>query len=150
MSTPTPTKRDLVSAFPVKDEVRIMADDPFRFGTYTEDGKYDFVFCYLALTEEERLFIAEVVIDETKLMRNILYAAVWGYKFSLSTSKEDDYYKATMTGTAFSHMPAHTFSVEADDPLVASYLLFYKLYMLGYPLKWRVSPKAQRERFKFR
>lgn len=145
-----PLKRDLVALYPPKDDFRVAKDDPFRFGTFTEDGKFDYIFCYLTLTEEERLLIADVKIDEAVLIRNILYAAVWGYKFSVSTSKEDDYYKATMTGTAFSHMPAHTFSVEADDPLVATYLLFFKLYQIGYPEKWRLLPKAQRERFKFR
>jgi len=149
MPSPT-TKRDLVAMFPVTTKTRIIESDPYRFGTYTEDGKYDFVFCYLALTEDERNYIAEVKVDEATVLSNILYSTVWGYKFSLSTHKEDDYYKATLSGTEFSAMPAHTFSVEADDPLLAAYLLFYKLYLIGYPEKWRVQPKAQRERYKFR
>lgn len=128
----------------------LAVDDGIRKGTSVADGKYDNIFCYVQLTEDEKLAFAEMEFPLEVVYTNILYSAVVNFKFSVSQTKEEGLYRASLAGLTGSIAPLHMLVSESDDPHIAAYLLFYKANAIGYPYAFRVEAKGKRTVPRFR
>lgn len=133
----------------IPKEFAIVESNLFVSATFTENGKYDNIFCYVGLSDEDQDFLSDLEYTPHQLMQFTLFAVVNHYKVSVNAAKDEGYYKATLTGLEQSPMPLHVLMSEASDPFDALLAVFYKASLIGFPNAWRVKPKQVRPRTRF-
>lgn len=136
-------------SIPMPPRLIICRDDGEATGTVGENKKFDNLFCYVKLTEDDVAKLEAMETATSILMELVLYASVVGYAVKLTPAKEDDVYKASLTGLAGSPNPAYAIMVDASDPYDAMTVLFYKAQKIGFPGTYRLvaKEKAARPRF---
>lgn len=135
--------------FQLPPELMITKEDPDRYATVAENSKYDNLFCYLGLSDDDFHALDSIDVNDSVLLGLILITSLNGYKFGLAKLPDEDAYRATLTGGKDSPMPLHVLSADGTDPTDSIVAVYYKAIKVGFPNPWRTKVKEQRTRRRF-